>query len=237
MRAETSEAWIAKARGYLGTDAALDAVETIHYVGTLESAGQSPASDEKAQTTDLPEKYPVEIVFQKPYQQQMTVTRPASIDTMVLDGYDGWSRTTDRKNPKQWRVSLLDSEQIKQLRANTWENLWFFSGIEKKGGRVELGSDVTVDGIACVKLSFFHSDRIVFHRYFEKATGRRVKTETSNGSEIREEGELVVDGVRFPRKIVNKAATGQVTTIVFDSVVLNERIPTAVFAVPTLSSD
>ena len=237
LRAETAEEWIAKARAYLGSEAALNAVETIHYTGTLESTGPGPAPGEKTQPTDVTEKYPVEIIFQKPYQQQMIVTRPTSVDTMVLDDYDGWSRTTDRQNPKQWRINLLDSEQIKQLRANTWENLSFFMGIEKKGGWVQLGDDTTVDGIACVKLSFFHSDRIVFHRYFDKATGRRVKTETANGSEIREEGELVVNGIRFPKKIVNRAATGPVTTITFDTVVLNERIPVAAFAVPSLNAD
>ena len=99
------------------------------------------------------------------------------------------------------------------------------------------GGDVTVDGVACAKLSFIHSERIVFHRYFDKATGRLVKTETSNGSEIREEGEMTVSGIRFPKKIINKAATGQVTTITFDTVVLNEGIPSAQFAVPSLSSE
>ena len=69
----------------------------------------------------------MEIIFQKPYQQQMIVNRPDSIDIMVLDDYDGWSRVTGRKNPKKWKVTLLDVEcKIKQLRANTWENLSFF---------------------------------------------------------------------------------------------------------------
>jgi hypothetical protein len=237
LRAETTEQWIAKARAYLGSESALNEVTTIHFTGTLETLRQAPASDGKNRPADQLEKLPVEIVFQKPYQQQMTVTRPGSIDTMVLDDYDGWSKSTVRQNPKQWQVTLLDAQEIRQLRANTWENLSFFSGLDKNGGKVQLGDEVTVDGVACAKLSFIHSDRIVFHRYFDKTTGRLVKTETANGSEIREEGEMTVNGIRFPRKIVNKAATGQVTTIVFDTVVLNERIPAADFAVPSLHSN
>ena len=231
--AETAEQWIVKARGYLGSEAALDSVTTIHFTGTLEAVGQEPSPTGKSQ----PERLPIEIVFQKPYQQQMTVTGPSSIDTTVLDDYDGWSKSTAKEDSKKWRMTLLGAEQIKQLRANTWENLNFYAGLSKKGGSVQLGEEVTVDGINCAKLLFIHSDRIVFRRYFDKATGRLVKTETSNGSEIREEGELSVNGIRFPKKIINKSASGQATTIVFDKVVLNETVPASEFAVPSLRSE
>lgn len=236
LHAKTADQWIAKARAYLGSESALNSVTTIHFTGTLETT-DSDAPDDKTGLASQMAKLPAEIIFQKPYQQQMTVTRQASIDTMVLDGYDGWSRVTARENPKQWRITLLDVGQIKQLRANTWENLSFFAGLEAKGGTVQLEEDVTVDGIPCAKLSFIHSERIVFNRYFEKATGRLVKTETGNGSEIREEGEMNVGGIRFPKRIVNKSANGQVTTITIDTIVLNERIPPEQFAVPSLLSE
>ena len=236
-RAEIAEELIAKARAYLGSENALNGVTTIHFTGVLEVMGSEPAVDEKTPAKEKLETFPMEIIFQKPYQQQMIVNRPDSIDTMVLDDYDGWSRQAVRQNPKKWKITLLDAEQIKQLRANTWENLSFFAGIENRGGTVQSGEDVTVDGVDCVKLSFVHSARITFHRYFDKATGRLVKTETANGSEIREEGEIAVDGIRFPKKIVNKSATGQVTTIIFDKVVLNERIPASEFAVPSMVSE
>ena len=235
LRAETADQWVAKARAYLGSESALGAVETIRFSGTLETRGTGPAAADKSQPESGLEQLPIEIIFQKPYCQRMTVTRPASVDTVALDDYEAWSKTTGRENPAASQVTLLDAQEIRQLRANTWENLNFFAGIEKKGGTVELAGDVIVDGIACAKLSFIHSNRIVFHRYFDKATGRLVKTETANGSEIREEGEVVVNGVRFPRKVINRNATGQVATIIFDSIVLNERVPPGEFAVPSLS--
>jgi len=236
LRAETAGHWIAKARAYLGSEEALNSVSTIHFSGMLEVAGLTPAADVKSGAADMVERFPAEIVFQKPYQQQMTVTRPTSIDSMVLDDYDGWSRTVARDNPKAANVTLLETEQIKQLRANTWEILSFHAGLEKRGGTVQVdGEDEVVDGILCAKVSFVHSERIVFHRYFDKATGRLVKTETANGSEIREEGEIIVDGIRFPKRIVNKAPSGQVTTIVVEKVVLNEPYPSSAFAVPSLT--
>ncbi|MEO6995541.1 MAG: hypothetical protein ABI273_18195 [Lacunisphaera sp.] len=238
VRANSADEVIAKARAYLGPEGALNSVRSIHFTGALEIMVPE-AKDEAsgAATGTSLKRLPMEILFQKPYEQMMIVNRDATTDTMVLDDYDGWSRIADRKDPKKWRLTLLDTEQIKQLRANTWENLNFFAGLEHEGGTVQLGADTTIDGIVCAKVSFIHSDHIVFHRYFDKGTGRLVKTETANGGEIREEGELKVEGIRFPRKIVNKGPNGQVTTIIFDQIVLNESFPPSRFAVPSFPSD
>jgi len=236
LRAETADQIISKARAWLGGEAALNAVSTIHFVGTLEAAGKVPSPTDKTKLIDGVTTLPAEIVFQKDYQQRITVTSPGAINTTALDGYDAWQKRTNPANPAQWQVTLLDANQVKRLRANTWENLSFFSGLDKKGGTVQVGDDVTVDGVACVKVSFIHAADIVFQRYFDKATGRLVKTVTENGGEIREEGEVVVNGVKFPKKVINKAANGQVTTITIDRVMLNENFPAGDFAVPALQS-
>jgi hypothetical protein len=237
LRAESIEQVIARARAYLGSESALNAVTSIHYTGKLELTEKVPSPEDKTKQVDRLVSLPAEIIFQKPYQYRQSVTRPGFVITIALDGYDGWSQSTNPQDPAQWRVTLLGAQQVKQLRANTWENLSFFTGLGKKGGRVELVGDVTVEGVACVKLSFIHADNIVFHRFLDKATGRLVKTETDNGGEIREEGEILVNGVRFPRKVINKAANGQVTTIAIDKVVVNEQIPASEFAVPALRAN
>lgn len=224
LRAEDPVAPVlAKARAYLGSESALGAVATIHFTGTLEA--------------DANTRLPVDVIFQKPFRQRITVTGPKVVEVTALDGYDAWQKRSNSTNPAQWQVTLLDAGQVKRLRANTWENLNFFAGIEKKGGKVQPGGDATVDGVACVKLSFVHADNIVFIRYFDKATGRLVKTETENGGEIREEGELSAGGIRFPRKIINKAPNGTVTTITFDHVELNVPVAAAEFAVPTFRAN
>ena len=143
-------------------------------------------------------------------------------------------RRADAKDATKWQLSLLDVQQVKRLRANTWENLFFYRGIDKRGGKIEFGGDATVDGKECVKLVFTHAENIVFTRFFDKATGRLVKTETESGGEIREDGEIRAGGLRFPRTLINKAPNGQVATITFDSVKINEPFPADAFAVPML---
>jgi hypothetical protein len=224
LRAADSAAQVlARARAFLGSESALNSVTTIHFTGTLEA--------------DATTRLPVDIIFQKPYRQRITVTGPKVIEVTALDGYDAWQKRTIPANPSQWQVALLDANQVKRLRANTWENLFFFAGIEKKGGSVQLGGDATVDGVPCVKLSFIHADNIVFVRYFEQATGRLVKTETEAGTEIREEGVMLVNGIRFPKKVISKVPNGPATTITFDQIELNSAVPAGEFAVPSLQTN
>jgi outer membrane lipoprotein-sorting protein len=228
---------IAKARAYLGSEAALEAVKSIHYTGTLVvSDGATPSKSTPAA---------MDMVFQKPYQQRVQATSATAVEVTALDGYDAWQRLQDPANPANWKQSSLGSDQIKRLRANTWENLWFFRGIERVGGRLEDQGLVTFEGIPCHKIAFVHvpaaekSPGIIFYRYFEVATGRLVYTETEGGSTIREQGEMKINGVRFPKSMINstKGADGKVRTltITFDKITVNEVFPPTHFAVPPLT--
>lgn len=235
VHAETAEQVIARARAFLGGDQALNAITTIHFTGTLETTALVPDPADKTKQIEQPVRLPADIVFQKEYRQRITISDPKVVETTALDDYEGWQKRTNPLNPAQWTVTQFDLAQVKKLRANTWENLAFFAGIEKKGGSVRLDGEATVDGVRCVKLSFRHDADNVFERYFDQATGRLVKTVTENGTEIREEGEMMANGVRFPRKVINKSANGRTTTITFDRVVLNEHVPASEFAFPDLS--
>jgi outer membrane lipoprotein-sorting protein len=226
--------WINKARSAVGPESALEAVQSIHFSGTFTTTEKVPVNGDPKNTKDENVVLAIDIVFQKPYQQRIIRRSNQVVETTALDGYDAWVRRSDANDASKWQLSLLDSQQVKRLRANTWENLFFYRGIEKRGGKVELGGDVAIDGKDCVKLTFTHAENIIFIRYFEKATGRLVRTETESGGEIREEGEIRAGGLRFPRTLFNKAPNGQIATITFDSVKINETFPADTFAVPTL---
>ena len=223
---------LTKARAFLGEEAALEGVKSVHYVGTLVTS--DPADANKSASAA------VEIVFQKPGQQRISITYEKAVEQTALDGYDAWQRQQDPSDPAKWRQTLLSADQIKRLRANTLENLMFFRGIERFGGNIEDLGPVNVDGVACQKIAFIHGPTIVFTRYFESETGRLVLTETEAGGAIREQGSVVVNGVRFPQTIitVTKAAGGKVQTdtINFAKITVNEVFPPAFFAVPALSN-
>ncbi len=229
--AHSEPAILAKARAFIGSDAALDAVGSVHYVGTLLST--HPTDPSKSMSAQ------VDIVFQKPHRQRITISYPKATEQTGLDGYDAWRRQQDPGDTSRWKQVLLSPDQIKRLRANTLENLLFFRGLERLGGKIEDLGAVSLDGADCRKIAFVHGPNIVFTRYFETATGRLILTETESGGSIREEGETLVNGVRFPRKIVTvtKAPGGetQTVTINLEKIVVNEIFPASFFAVPSLS--
>ena len=229
----TAEQIIAKARSYLGSEAALTAVNSVRFVGTMESEEASPQGPRKVSS-------PIEIIFQKPYRQRILLTTANAIQTTGLDDYDGWQRVQERSPAGRWRLALLQPEMIKKLRANTWENLSFYQGIEKRGGSVQVVGPATVDGVATVKVIFVHEPGITFTRYFDADTGRMILTETDRGDRIREEDDIMVEGVRFPRKVTSVSTTTDAagkpvesrTVIIFDRVTVNETFPDSDFEMP-----
>ncbi|HVS51387.1 MAG TPA: hypothetical protein VHD62_03445 [Opitutaceae bacterium] len=227
---------LAKARARIGTDATLDGVKSIHYVGTLIT---NDANDPKKQVHAT-----IEMIFQKPDQQCITANYDKNEkgekleETTALDAYEAWTRVRDLNDPKKWRFTLFDAEQIKRLRANTWETLHFFRGLERLGGRVEDKGVANVDGVTCQKVAFVHDDKMTFYRYFEVATGRLVLTETESGATLREQGEIVVSGIRFPRSLITTTKLGDQTrtvTLNYEKITVNEQFPASWFAVPPLS--
>jgi len=229
--AKAEPAIIAKARAYVGSEAALNAVKSIHFAGTLVTTN---SVDPKAV-----ERATVEIYFQAPEQQRIQATSTKSIEVTALDGYDAWQRQQDAADSTKWQVKLLGADQIKRLRANTWETLGFYRGIERHGGHIEDRGSATMDGIACQKLAFIYAPNIIFYRYLNPATGHLVATETESGTTIREQGELSAGGLRFPKIIVtvttNNAGQTQTITLTFDKVTVNETLSAKLFTVPALS--
>jgi hypothetical protein len=223
---------IAKARAFLGSEEAISRVKTVHYVGTLVT---NDPTDATKQT-----RAAIEIILQRPYQQRVTITSDKTIETTALDKYDGWTRITSASDPTKWQQTLLDANGIKRLRANTWENLGYFRGLEMEGGKVEDQGRTTVDGAQCQKVAFIHAPNIIFYRFFDVNTGRVVYSETESNGTIREEGSIVADGVRFPKTIItvskNQAGQAQTVTITFDKITLNETFPANFFAVPSLAN-
>ncbi|KXU34775.1 hypothetical protein AXK11_00710 [Cephaloticoccus primus] len=222
---------IAKARAYLAKDTVLDGVKSLQISGTL---------DLGAAGADLKEPVTVEITFQKPYRQRSVIRSERGVEVTVLDGYDAWHHVVPAADKSQWSLAVLQAPQIKNLRANAFENLSFYRGLEAAGGRIEDQGSTTVDGQRCQKVAFIHDRDIVFYRYFNQSTGRLVMTETARGETIRESGTIEVSGIKFPQKLTTTArlpdGSQQTTVINFERIVVNGPIPADAFQTPSLTN-
>lgn len=224
---------IAKARAYLGTDAALDGLRSVHFKGRVVAANAAEPGKDTTST--------IEIISQKPDQQRVVAQSDTMIETTVVSGYEGWQRTQEITNPKNRRMVVFKPDAVKRLRAQAWENLSFYRGIERQGGRVEEMGTKTIDGIECLKVAFIHAPNVIFYRYFDPATGRLVQTETEDGGTTREEGENVVNGIRFPQRMqmTMRGPGGQSQSVVvhLDTITVNSTLSPDLFQMPSPGSE
>jgi hypothetical protein len=227
LRAEAgpADAIIAKARAYVGSEAALKGLKSVHFIGSLDDETNGKVS--------------IDIIFQSPFRQRIVLTRsavgdkPGAIETTGLDDYEGWRRVQETGEKGRSMLTIFDTPQVRRLRANVWENLHYYSGIEKKGGTVSYLGQTTLTGKSAVKVAFVHDPTITFTRYFDSDTGKLLLTETESGSSIREEGEVIVAGLRFPKKLIN-TQNGRIAVINLDQVKINETFGPELFEVPML---
>jgi hypothetical protein len=221
---------VSLARSYLGPDSTLDGITSVHFVGTLERVDSDHAAD-------APLRGALDVVFQKPLRQRLVVRTDKTTLTTVLDGYDAWDYLEDNADPSRFQLKWLSAGDTRTLRANTLENLFFFRGLTGAGA-VEDRGPVTVDGVACERVDFNHGPGVVYERYFDRDTGRLVLTVRGEES-IRENGDFMVDGVRFARTIVSvtkmPGGRDRVSTVTFTRITLNEPVAPGLFAAPSAS--
>ncbi|MEY4490107.1 MAG: hypothetical protein RIQ79_2615 [Verrucomicrobiota bacterium] len=227
--ARADDTIIDKARGYLGAEADLAAVHSLRFKGELSVAEGKTAAPITAK---------LEIIFQQPDRQLIIATTPGKVETTALNGYEAWQMEVVPDKKATPRVSLLGRDSIKRLRANTFENISFYRGIASVGGRIEERGKAKVDGIDCIKIAFIHASNVVFIRSFDRKTGRLILTETDNGSEIRESGEIRAGNLRFPQRITtsNTLPNGskRTITITYSEITVNPKLPDKLFVVPSL---
>ncbi len=228
-----TDVMLRKARAYLGSDSALNAVKSVHYAGKLKTSVISANGEEATAEADIL------ITFAKPYFQRIEIVAPDKQEITALDDYEAWQRIQNSENQAQWRMTILDAPQVRRLRANTWENLNFFGDITAIGGEVEDMGLVDMDGKKLHKIAYIHSPAVIFYRFFDPATGRLVLSQTDAGAEIRETGENRVAGVRFPGKVITTSTrpdgAKQVVEVTFDTVKVNEAIDRSKFRMPSVT--
>lgn len=211
---------IAQARNFLGGESALEGITSIYY--------EAEFATTEGDTGTL------KIIFQKPMQQRVEIVRGERGEVTALNGYDGWRKEYDVNDERRWVITMLDAAKIRELRANTWENLNFFRGIESRRGWIENGGAVETDSHQTIKLVFNHPHGIKFTRYFEAGTGRLLMTRTHEGAEIREAGEIRINGVLFPETITMSKDGEVLNEIKFREIKLNEKFDDSLFDVPSL---
>ncbi len=217
----SSDQVIANARKYLGAEEKLENIRTIQYQGVFES----PLGGGSGY---------ISIYLRKPLMQRMEVANGSITETTAINDFEGWKRRVDNNAPDDWAFVILNLAELKSMRANTWENLNFFTGIERLKGRVINKGRTRKDSRNAYLLIFEYDEEIYYERYFDAETGELISTINKKGVEIKEVGEIMVDGIRFPEKVIT-LVNGEIANVVtFMDIYLNEELGESFFDIPSL---
>ncbi len=219
----TTDQIIAKARDYLGGDTQLRAVETIQFQGTF----TTHEGDGKGE---------ILIYLKKPFKQRLDVIRAHDgiVETTAINDIDGWGRRANEKDAEDWTIRILSMGELKRMRANTFDNLNFYSGIEQLGGSIINKGIVNKEGKEAYLLHFKYDKTIHYKRYFDVNTGKLLGTINDKGIEIKDIDEIIVDGIRFPREQIRIEDGKKKDTLTFTKIVINAPLDDKIFELPSL---
>lgn len=211
------------ARAYQGGDKALDRVRTLKFSGTIENV--------ETGETSL-----ITLWLKKPDMQRQELEVGEAKDTRVVAGLEGWRQITivDEEGQTRVRTVLLPSEEIRAMQAMTWENLYFHEGIERVLGRVKHMGTKEFEEREVYVLRFEHRPGVYFDRHFDVETGKLIATGT-DGQLFVDDGEVVVQGIKFPATQQMRGEDGEVVNIItFENIEVNAPIEDSLFEVPSV---
>lgn len=187
---------IRKAREWIGPEERIDEIQTLRYSGEIiqyEDQGSRKGS--------------FSMSFRKPDSQLVVITFP-DVETITgFNGYEGFNKIVSRTESGSFEteVQSMTSYEVRQFRATTLENLYFFRPFPPEERNPLYAGIRMDDGNETEILIYNHPGGFTFSRQIDKATGRLIRTINPSGIETIEEGETLIGGLRFPTRIIGRS--------------------------------
>jgi outer membrane lipoprotein-sorting protein len=223
--APTAAEIIAQARAKLGPETKLTAVKTLLFEGK--------SFDKDAKPVGI-----VQLQYKLPNKRREYVLRNDRTLEVILgtDGIEGFV-TTRNLNSGEQRIRPAEGYEVKTYLDQFLADTEFYA--PPKRGQVTYVGEARQQGKTCHALEYKYPGGLIFKRFFDKGTLLLVATEiyaentpADNRRLLVEEGELIVDGIRFPKKTTVYTAGKKESHVEFTQVKINENIPDSVFAFP-----
>lgn len=215
------ESTIKLARAFLGDSDRLDAIDCIHYKGSLLYSSGDLGT--------------IEMIYQEPLRQKMIAVVNDRKEVSVLNGTEGWTTFERVGDSLPLGMEIFDPVRILIMQAAVREAFSFFQKPDVRNGEISYQGKETVKGRECHVLDYDHGDGIGYRRFIDAETGQVLRMLDSKGVEYIEEGEIIVDGIRFPKKMVSTFATAlgsQTMEFAYTSITLNKKLPDSEFVMP-----
>lgn len=221
LQASDAVQFIAKSRELIGKNSALEGIQTLQYEGVLIDA------EGKNQGRLL-------MQFKKPFKQKVTHETDTGIEITASNGHEGYQMFISKDGVTPRKLGVLTHDKVQMLVINAIENLYFFNGYLKRGGRLLDEGQANFLGKPARKFIFRYPSGVDFERYFDPNSAELLGTLSSEGVLNREVEYQQIKGIRFPKKLVASKDGKELYTIVFDKIEVNPEILDQVFEFPSL---
>lgn len=202
VQGQSADQIIEKARARLGSENALNNIQSLRYSGTVKIYTTEDPEDPSSAPKVVEGK--TVLILEKSNTGTLRQRHEFNTDEIeeitVLNGYNGWRYIRNKSND-EWNFTNFPADLLLRFQVTTAESLGFFNGYKELYGKVQDLGNEQWEGQNVRVLRFRYDTHIYFDRLFDEASGKLIATRDSNGVEILEEGENVVDGIRFPRTI------------------------------------
>ena len=212
---------ISNARAELGSEAALESVQALHYKGEV------IGPDDKVLGK-------LELYFKKPYLQRLEFETDVSREITAVSPYDGYMQLIDLTGQDRGGIRVLGAAEVKRLMANSLENLFFFKGpATQRRGETSLVGTETYEGKRAHRVRFSYSSGLLYERLFDAETGKLLATESDEGAvRLIEKASVVVDGIKFPKEVWTYENGELVRKVLFSEIIVNPNLPDSLFDFP-----
>ncbi len=215
------EETLAKARTYIGGEAAVNAVQSVTYVGNVVDADGNVMG-------------PIKLVLKKPRFQRIEITLNGVQDVTGVNEFEAWMQRTDLATGERM-VAAMPYERVQNLYITAIENLFFFKGPEHfRGAVIEDGGVMEREKRQVRKITARYPTGLFFTRYFDVKTGELLGTETADGVLLVEDGKLPASGVKFPKSVKTYHEGKLVRTVVFEKITVNDVLSDELFEFPKM---
>ena len=210
---------LAKAREYLGGEEHLNEIQSIRFEGAFVQENSMGTF-----TT----------ILRKPMFYRSEFDDGEATAITGYDGVSGWHRVTHNEDPGEDFLRALNPRENRRLRLNIHDNLFMYTELERVRGEIRYVERTFKDGFPAHRLAFYYDGELVFHRYFDAEDGALIATTNPDGITVREYGSRIVNGVRFPRRVVATLQGEEVSILEYDRIVINEEHAEEIFEFPVM---
>lgn len=208
---------IETARAVIGSEDVLRAVDSVRFVGRLETFADNSTK-------------PIELVLRKPGLVWMRVGTEDQAIEMGIDDYEGWRKVI--ANGKV-RTASIPVASFWETRFGSIDNLYFFHAVDVVYGEATFAGMSSFEGQAVQLVDFRYNEANQYRRGFSTETGELLfSRRKGSDTQTVERAHGRFDGILFATEIEQYQGEERVSRMVFTQIEVNPEVDPAIFRYP-----